>query len=342
MIKKYSLFLSVFSFTLFILTSCQYKADGDNNLFYENLKFKSSDNLAYYDGEPYTGPVAKYYRNGELECRGTYTKGVKSGNWEYYLEDGKLTKEEFGQPSSGKPYEIKKYRVRNGKLFWTLKGIGQDTIHFIKYHHNGKVGQELINEGTRYFRKWTSKGTLYHYHNEDSIIVVYDTKSRSIIHKGYFDKGKRDGFWFKENKDGTKVYERNYRSGTLVGKYKDYHENGNLKIEKNYNDKGIPQGLVKMYHSNGKLHQKGTFDTNGKKVDQWTSFNEYGMKTALENFKSDYRHGYAEYYNSKGKIMSKGYYKFDKKVGDWKYYDINGALVKTVKESSDSNLNKST
>lgn len=341
MLKRH-FFLSILSFTCILCTSCRYKADGYNNLYFENLKFESSDSLGYYDGEPYTGPVAKYYNNGQLEFRGTYKNGVKSGYWEYYLEDGKLAKEEFGQSSSGEPYQIKKYRVRNGKLFWTLKGIGKDTIHFIKYHHNGKVGQELINEGTRYFRKWSSKGTLYHYYNEDSIILIYDTKSRSIIHKGHFDKGKRDGFWFKENKDGTKVYERNYKSGFLVGDYKDYHENGNLKIEKSYNDRGIPEGPVKIYHSNGKLYQDGMFDTKGKKVDRWNSYNEYGIRTAVENYLSDYRHGYSEYYNSKGKIMSKGYYKFGKKIGEWSYYDINGKLVKMVKESSDTNSGEST
>lgn len=40
------------------------------------------------DGVPYTGHVIKYYRHGQVELRGYYKKGLRSGKWTYYRESG--------------------------------------------------------------------------------------------------------------------------------------------------------------------------------------------------------------------------------------------------------------
>ncbi len=38
--------------------------------------------------KPYTGPVIKYYKDGSVELRGQYSKGLRTGSWTYYHPSG--------------------------------------------------------------------------------------------------------------------------------------------------------------------------------------------------------------------------------------------------------------
>jgi antitoxin component YwqK of YwqJK toxin-antitoxin module len=46
--------------------------------------------VKFLDGVPYTGPVVKYQKNGNKELDGYFTKGKKTGKWDFYDKKGDL------------------------------------------------------------------------------------------------------------------------------------------------------------------------------------------------------------------------------------------------------------
>jgi antitoxin component YwqK of YwqJK toxin-antitoxin module len=331
------------------------KKDKNGILLFRSLQSKTKNSPKLYEGERYSGPIVKYYKDGTLEFKGQYKNGVKYGAWKYYHPNGKLKREETAQPSQG-AYEVKTYRSRSGILLTELIGKGEDTIHFKKYHHNGKLGQELQNNGTRIFQKWTSFGNLYHYHNEDSITITLNTKTREITHKGFYDDGKKVGVWFQLHSNGNKAYEKNYKSGKLhgkfieyfqngrkslvknyklgklVGKFIEYFENGNAVLESNYDENGNFDGTYKQYYKDGSVLLAGQYKKGGK-TGTWNYYNEKGKLLEVENYKFNRLHGFYEYYYANtGQIREKGEYKNGRKVGIWYFYDITGNLREEIDE----------
>jgi antitoxin component YwqK of YwqJK toxin-antitoxin module len=51
--------------------------------------------VKFLDGVPYTGPVIKYQKNGEVEFDGYLTNGKKTGKWNYYDKKGNLKNSKY-------------------------------------------------------------------------------------------------------------------------------------------------------------------------------------------------------------------------------------------------------
>jgi len=323
------------------LISCiDAKTDKDGILLFQKLESKSKKEPFYYDGEPYTGPVVKYYQRGIKEFEGSFKDGYKIGTWKYYHPTGKLKREETAQPSEG-TYHVKTYRSTSGRLYTELIGNGKDTIHYKKFHHNGRLGQELVQkDGNRTFQKWTSFGNLYHYYNNDSLVITFDTKTKQITYKGRFVNRKRDGFWFKYRKNGNKEYEKNYKEGDLVGKSIEYFNNGNVDMVSNYNSHGWLEGDYKRYHLEGGIWVDGEYDYLGKRTGTWLYYNEEGKLTGLSSYFDGELNGYYEEYTSEGRIREKGHFEKNRKVGVWFYYDTYGKFLRKEFEGAKSSTFK--
>ena len=69
--------------------------------------------------------------------------------------------------------------------------------------------------------------------------------------KEYWKNGKLKAKWYEDE------------NGDLEGEYKEWYENGNLKIIKNYKD-GKLNGVVTLYYPNGNLKVTGKFKENYK------------------------------------------------------------------------------
>ncbi|MFY0631687.1 MAG: hypothetical protein JXR05_15085 [Flavobacteriaceae bacterium] len=320
--------------TLPLFISCdEVTKDKNGILLFENLKSESKKSPMLFKGEEYTGPIVKYYRDGTLEFKGSYNDGNKHGPWKYYHPDGKLKREETAQPSQGK-HEVKTYRSTSGILYTELIGMHDDTIHYKKYHHNGILGQELTNFKVRVFRKWSTFGNLYHYYNEDSISYIMNIKTKEITHKGFFENGKRTGFWFKYYRNGNKQYERNYKSGKLVGKCIEYFSNGKIDLESNYNSNGYLEGVRNQYHKNGSLFSTGQYDNKGRKKGTWYYYTIEGKLKSIKNYRLNSLNGHYEDHYPNGNRKEKGNYRNNRKVGTWYYYDEYGKLLREVNESN--------
>lgn len=84
--------------------------------------------------------------------------------------------------------------------------------------------------------------------------------------------------------------------------YQEFYDNGNLKIEGDYDENDARHGLWNSYYENGL---------------KWSeSFYAHGLKS-----------GHSITFYPNGKVRYVGEYKNDAKVGHWQFYDEEGTLI---------------
>jgi antitoxin component YwqK of YwqJK toxin-antitoxin module len=66
------------------------------------------------------------------------------------------------------------------------------------------------------------------------------------------------------------------------GLFQEYHKNGNLASEGNYNN-GLEDGLWKDYHENGQIASEGNY-LNGNEIGEWYFYDEDGALEDEENY----------------------------------------------------------
>lgn len=111
----------------------------------------------------------------------------------------------------------------------------------------------------------------------------------------------------------------------LVGPWKFYYENGNIRSEGNFSKEGKKTGPWVFYHENGTVKERSTFiegNTEGKIVTWFAN----GVLASEFNYKNGERNGAsAEYYYS-GQLKKKESYKGGKKHGPTEGYTAEGFL----------------
>jgi antitoxin component YwqK of YwqJK toxin-antitoxin module len=68
------------------------------------------------------------------------------------------------------------------------------------------------------------------------------------------------------------------------GEWKEYYENGQLKIVGFYKD-GKQEGEWKEYHENGQLKSVGSFK-NGRQEGEWKAYDENGQLKVIIHYKN--------------------------------------------------------
>jgi len=137
--------------------------------------------------------------------------------------------------------------------------------------------------------------------NDNTCEVSFFTTKGVLVSKGAMLGKKRFGKWLFYHKDGrTVLSEEFYKEGFLEGEVKVYYANGKI-TEKAHYHLGKLEGNYKRYAIRGFLYQDLTY-------------------------KNGDLNGLAIYYERKnGKILTKGLYVNNKRVGTWEHYE-NGKL----------------
>lgn len=90
----------------------------------------------------------------------------------------------------------------------------------------------------------------------------------------------------------------------------------------------VKEEIIK-YYANGKMRTKGmTYD--GERHGKWSYYYENGFLWSEGNFFHGKRDGYALLFYDNGRKMVDGEYKENVPVGEWRFYNEQGELVKTV------------
>ncbi len=225
-------------------------------------------------------------------CAFSQTKH-KDGPYKEYYKDGQLKKEGF---------------YKNDKKI----GVWKD------YYENGQV--EYVNN---YSNAGKRLGTGESYSEKG--ILISETKQPQngmLLVKKYYDSGKflavynivpqqnnerfvKSGNYKEYYEDGTLKVESIYKNNELSGVWKQFFETGEIEWEVEYvND--FKQGFYKQYYKNGKIQVEGSNNKN--------------LKEGGENR-----------YDSDGKLEWVGVYLNNDFNGTWEQYDAEGKPINAFK-----------
>ncbi len=294
----------------------------------------------------------KYYEDGVLVNKGTYTDNKLNGNYyQYYTSGQKESITEYKNDS------LVGYYVgyhKNGNISrqgWYKDGSGHGT--WVEYYNDGKIkhkknyhkGQQ---HGTQEYYAVDGKlsstlvfeyGDLVaenHYNATGKKVqeIAYDPtqKAYTITLNLYEGKtyssidylhGIRHGNYVRYNPDGQKLIEGVFFNGNLNGPWTWYHDNGKISMQGSY-FYGEFIGEWKTFHENGALKNKYSYEL-GELNGTYETYNDQGVLTRVIPYKNGKIHGKRMFYSPTGKLQLIRYYHNDKIIG-YSYNDTNGNL----------------
>jgi antitoxin component YwqK of YwqJK toxin-antitoxin module len=142
------------------------------------------------------------------------------------------------------------------------KKTGKWIVYKLEKSSNGKVLTLKSEEGAYRSNKKEGAWKTYFSNGNCKDQINYKAGSANGSVCLYHKNGKISeiGFWAKEH---------------WVGSYKSFYENGKLKSEFNFNDKGQRNGVQKYYYENGSIAKECYF-VNGKEKGTLTEYTQAG------------------------------------------------------------------
>jgi antitoxin component YwqK of YwqJK toxin-antitoxin module len=232
--------------------------------YFDNGKVKSEAN--FVDGKQH-GMFRNYDEDGNVLSGGVFNNGVKLGEgipdkagvkqgfWKEYYTTGELRSE--GKYIDGERVDVWKFYHKNGKIEQTGKyKKGQLPIGTWKwYYESGNLLRtEEFSNGIEY-------GEYVEY-----------SDSGSVITKGEFVDGLKEGFWIYDYGDYRE--EGEYVGGAKSGEWKHYYQNGELSFKGSFVD-DMADGKHTYYYPNKKRKWEGKY-VSDRKDGLWRRFNQKG------------------------------------------------------------------
>ena len=297
--------------------------DGDYNSYFENGEIKIK---GYFKSDKKEGKWIGYTENGDVSFVENYSYGSLDGKYEihnylenlHFIEEGTyLDGELYGKRSlrlldsldGYKLIEEKTYRL--GILNGPYKEIAQDSVIIGHYLNGQKHGETLI-----YFDFDSFLGGKKSY---------TDTSSLTLISKGSYNSGNKEGKWSNYFLSGDLSSECYYAKGKLNGTCKYYHA-----VYKNDEGHELPYSrklkLIENYN-NGQLHGKVTSYSRIEEEPYLCDSIDETSDTCYRNIYLDdieqltytngKLHGLCEVTDIDGKLLFQGTFKNEKKDGKW-------------------------
>ncbi len=91
----------------------------------------------------------------------------------------------------------------------------------------------------------------------------------------------------------------------------------------------VPGGDHKEYHPNGALKIEGQYDMNSVRRGLWISYYENGLKWSESYYVNGIQDGHSLTFYPNGKIRYVGEYRQGERIGEWRFYDDAGNLTQT-------------
>ena len=110
------------------------------------------------------------------------------------------------------------------------------------------------------------------------------------------------------------------------------HNDGSTKRVQYFKGEGEDRFLRKdvFYYENGQKRVEGEYNREGKKDGKWTYWYEDGNKWSEGYFKDGLNHKERTTWHETGEMHYTGNYEMGKRVGVWKFYNEDGELVKEI------------
>ena len=120
----------------------------------------------------------------------------------------------------------------------------------------------------------------------------------TIIRKGTYKNGIRDGVWTKYDENGNKISEIGYYGDAMTGVYKLHYENGNLQVDGEMRE-DVKTGYWKYFYDSGQLHEEGRW-RHGKRVETWKTYYPNGQKASEGDYEEGEKEAGWQYWDERG------------------------------------------
>jgi antitoxin component YwqK of YwqJK toxin-antitoxin module len=171
-------------------------------------------------------------------------------------------------------------------------GINKENGNYQLFHPNG----EFKIAGA--YRNKIKIGEWKEYSADGKLLELTKYENGNEIEKQWFYSGliarsesyQRDGIFiitsYFENGQISEIGKCKWNTNpasnnekcTKIGKWRTYHENGQLKAVGKYSSFKERTGLWKSYHSNGKLAEKGKYNQSGESIGKWKFYDTNGRR----------------------------------------------------------------
>lgn len=101
-----------------------------------------------------------------------------------------------------------------------------------------------------------------------------------------------------------------------------------LKPEELIYDNG---GTYLERYPTGETKVEGQKTQDGLRTGVWKAFSQDGTPQSICTYSEGKKHGISMVYHPNGNVSYQGEYDYDKRVGEWKFFNSAGTLVKTEK-----------
>ncbi len=276
----------------------------------EELYYFNNETISYryaYKDGALNGKHTSFYSNGNLQMEGQFTNGFKTGVWKLYYPTGTLSAEENYDEKGNYSGSNKGYS-KDGKLYERFEYENGEMKVFTFYDSKGNI----IKEGVR-------KDHQLNYEGFD--------ENGTMITKGTFENGVKEGEWKYYNTYGVLDSRENYEQGNIAGKASTYFVNGDQQSSMEF-IKGIRDGYYVSHYINGKIESQGYYK-NDQPQRIWLTYYPDGALAARNYLKNNQYEGFQYVYSIEGDLAEKQYLENGSHHYTI-YYDSLGCVIDTL------------
>ncbi len=296
----------------------------------------SNENMQVFEGEKQK--VTHLFDGYDLQAVGVIKDGKKTGNWQMYNEQGKLTGkgrfDEQGKRIGEWTWYDDQGRISDKESY--TNGVIEGK--YISFYDNGKPKVTCnYKEGKLdgEYKMYNEKGALIEkkVFSKDQLNGEYRSYHRiGESAKNYivnYKNGSPDGELEQYYAYGELFKKRSYTNGKINGVEQEYFNNGILKAEYTYVD-GLPNGSYNSYHKNGAKSEVGT-TTNGYYNGDWKLYYPDGTLMNEFSYEEGELNGLYKEYDVDGKLHYEYVYRKDEFI-EHKHFNKTGGIIKEAKK----------
>ena len=290
-----------------------------------------------FSNDVLVGIIRSFYPSGKvLETipLDTLGKGKEQGfGYEFAEDDGRITA--VVEYRNG--FIANRDRINRKDKFNQKQGLRRE---FYPNRLTKVEGRYSNDKKNGYFKTYDENGSLVETLKfVDGILIIDPEELAKLDIKreyhpnaqvktvGSYNKGVKEGVHREYTLEGAVSASKIYSKGKVIGegivdaegrrqgRWREFHETGELRSEGNYKN-GSREGDWVFYYRDGKEEQRGAYH-KGKVDGNWKWTYNNGQTWREEIFYDGLEEGLAIEYNDTGKVVSKGNYLSGEKEGEW-------------------------
>ncbi len=149
-----------------------------------------------------------------------------------------------------------------------------------------------------------------------AIIALLSLQSYTADAQNRIDnQGRRQGHWIKTDKDGSRIFEGEFKDGKEVGIFNYYYPDGTLKIRNTFTDPGR-YCKHEAFDRQGRLLATGFYNQKNRDG-EWRYYSQEGKLVKIAGYRMGIKEGTHVVFNSNGDTAEISNWKDNRRHGRW-------------------------